>query len=111
MLAADQNCSESQLKLGIIYYSGTGVQKDEEKGLYYLNLSVSQNNEKAISFMKKIEEINIFSSSIKRKKLDSNYSFLDNSRNIQFVINHAKKGETTAQYVLGRYYLSKDIKK
>lgn len=46
MLAADQNCSESQLKLGIIYYSGTGVQKDEEKGLYYLNLSVSQNNEK-----------------------------------------------------------------
>ena len=49
--SAEQGNQFAQCKLGIMYYYGKGITKDEELGKYWLHSSASQGNEIAQSIL------------------------------------------------------------
>ena len=50
-LAANQNHSDAQYQLGIIYSTGNFISRDINKSIHYLTLAANQNHSKAQYFL------------------------------------------------------------
>lgn len=93
-LSANQNNSDAQLGLGIIYFYDEYGRKDINKAIHYFNLSANQNNSEAEIFLAFIY-------------LYGHYVPKDENKAIYYLSLPENKDDTKAQILLGMIYSKK----
>jgi len=84
--AAEQGYADAQMRLGLQYSSGQGIQEDKEKGLEWIKKAAEQGYARAQFHMGLLEE--------------------DNVKSAEWYEKSAEQGDSDAQYELGLLYFN-----
>jgi len=88
---AKQGNPEAQFKVGEMYETGTGVEKNKREAVYWTTRSANQKHETA--------RFKLIYWDLEKQGLNA-----DNKARLEWLNNRAKQGNAQAQYYLGRIY-------
>ena len=131
-LAANQNDSDAQFKLGLIFYSGEYIARDINKSIHYLTLAANQSNSKALYFLGIFYYSNEYLTRDIHKSIhyltlasyqndsdaqcflgsiyhDNEYIPRDINKSIHYFTLAANQNNSNAQYFLGKLYYEGEI--